>query len=83
LVMGREPKFVDKWESEGERKIVVKVESERELLELYEKIKKEIPSLMIRDAGLTQIPPGTVTCLVVGPWRDEEVDRFTKNLKLL
>lgn len=83
LVRGREPKFVEEWEREGEKKIVVKVDGERELFELYEKIKKEIPTAIIKDAGFTQIPPGTVTCLVVGPWKDEEVDKFTKDLKLL
>jgi PTH2 family peptidyl-tRNA hydrolase len=83
LVKEREPSFVEEWEREGEKKIVVKVESERELFELYEKIKREIPCVIIKDAGFTQIPPGTVTCLVVGPWKDEEVDKFTRNLKLL
>jgi PTH2 family peptidyl-tRNA hydrolase len=83
LVKEMEPSFVEEWEREGEKKIVVKVENERELFELYEKIKKEIPCVIIKDAGFTQIPPGTVTCLVVGPWKDEEVDKFTKDLKLL
>jgi len=83
LVKEREPSFVEEWEREGEKKIVVKVEGERELFELYEKIKKEVPCVIIKDAGFTQIPPGTVTCLVVGPWKDEEVDKFTKDLKLL
>ena len=83
LVNGKEPEIVEEWEREGEKKIVVKVEGERELLELYEKVKKEIPSAIIKDAGFTQIAPGTITCLVVGPWKDGEVDRFTKDLKLL
>jgi len=82
-VREKEPKVVEEWEREGEKKIVVKVDGERELFELYEKIKKEIPSAIIKDAGFTQIRPGTVTCLVVGPWNDEEVDKFTKDLKLL
>ncbi|MEM3555418.1 MAG: peptidyl-tRNA hydrolase Pth2 [Candidatus Micrarchaeia archaeon] len=83
LVKNKKPEFVGEWEKEGEKKIVVKVESEKELVELYERVKKEIPSVLIKDAGLTQIPPGTVTCLVIGPWKDEEVDEFTRNLKLL
>jgi len=83
LVKESNPEIVEEWEREGEKKIVVKVNAERELFELYEKIKKEIPCTIIRDAGFTQIAPGTVTCLVVGPWKDEEVDRFTKDLKLL
>jgi PTH2 family peptidyl-tRNA hydrolase len=83
LVKEREPGFIDEWEREGEKKIVVKVESERELFELYERMRKEIPCVIIKDAGFTQIAPGTTTCLVAGPWKDEEVDKFTKDLKLL
>lgn len=83
LVKNRKREFVEEWEREGEKKVVVKVESERELIELYENVREKIPSVLIKDAGLTQIPPGTVTCLVIGPWKDEEVDEFTGKLKLL
>ncbi|MDW8033893.1 MAG: aminoacyl-tRNA hydrolase [Nitrososphaerota archaeon] len=38
---------------------------------------------MISDAGLTQVEPGTIICLVIGPWEDKEIDSFTSNLKLL
>ena len=79
----KDPELVIRWEEEGQKKIVVKVDYEKELLELYERAKGVIPCALIRDAGLTQIAPGTITCLVLGPWRDEEIDRFTKELKLL
>jgi PTH2 family peptidyl-tRNA hydrolase len=79
----RDPELVIQWEEEGQKKIVVKVNDEKELLELYERAKGAIPCALIRDAGLTQIAPGTITCLVLGPWRDEGIDRFTKELRLL
>jgi PTH2 family peptidyl-tRNA hydrolase len=79
----RDPDAVEEWESEGQKKVVVKVKSEQEMLELYERAKREVPCALIRDAGLTQIEPGTLTCIAIGPWNDAEVDKFTKGLKLL
>lgn len=83
LVKKKNPNVIKKWEAEGEKKIVVKIESEKALLELYEKVKKTLPAALIRDAGLTQIPAGTITCIAIGPWGDAEIDAFTKDLKLL
>ncbi len=79
----RNAEIVEEWEREGQRKIVVKVKDESEMLELFEKAKRFVPCALIRDAGLTQIEPGTLTCIAIGPWKDEEVDRLTKDLKLL
>lgn len=68
-------------------KICVYVNSEEELMEIYERICQEnpaIPLALIEDAGLTEfhgIP--TKTCLGIGPWWAEEIDRFTGDLKLL
>jgi PTH2 family peptidyl-tRNA hydrolase len=75
---------VEVWEQEGQKKVVVKVKDEAEMLELYQKAKRaHVPCALISDAGLTQIAPGTITALAVGPWNEEEVDRLTGHLKLL
>ncbi len=79
----KDPGAVEEWEREGQRKIVVKVNTEKEMLELFERAKRTVPCALIRDAGLTQIEPGTLTCIAIGPWKDEEVDKFTNELKLL
>ncbi|MFH0817510.1 MAG: peptidyl-tRNA hydrolase Pth2 [Candidatus Micrarchaeota archaeon] len=79
----RDPGVIEQWESEGQKKVVVKVSTENEMLELYERAKRTIPCALIRDAGLTQIEPGTLTCIAIGPWKDEEVDKLTSELKLL
>jgi PTH2 family peptidyl-tRNA hydrolase len=72
------------WIFEGQRKIAVKVKSEKELLELEEQAKKlALPNALITDKGLTEIPEGTVTCLGIGPAPAEKVDRLTGKLKLL
>jgi PTH2 family peptidyl-tRNA hydrolase len=70
--------------SEGQCKIAVKVKSEKELLELEKQAKElALPNALIIDRGLTEIPPGTVTCLGIGPAPAEKVDRITGKLPLL
>jgi len=43
----------------------------------------KLPAVVIRDRGLTQIAPGTVTCLGLGPAPSELVDAITGKLPLL
>ena len=38
---------------------------------------------LVSDAGLTEVPPGTITCLGIGPALTNEIDEITKELKLL
>ncbi len=77
-------KVIDKWESEGEKKVVVKASDLRELYEIYELVKNtDIPYYLVQDAGRTELPKGTVTCLGIGPDEDEKIDKITDELKLL
>jgi PTH2 family peptidyl-tRNA hydrolase len=82
-VMKRNPEVIETWLNEGQKKIVLKVDSEKDLIDLFQKVKGNIPCEIIRDAGLTQVEPGTMICMVIGPWAEGEIDRFTKDLKLL
>ena len=79
----KEPEWVGEWKESGMAKVVLKIGSEKELLELFEKVKKLIPTALIHDAGRTQIESGTPTCIGIGPAPESEIDRFTKHLKLL
>jgi PTH2 family peptidyl-tRNA hydrolase len=77
-------KWFEKWEKEGGKKVVVKVESENDLYPLLEKAKKlGIVAELIKDAGRTEIPPGTVTALGIGPAPDNLIDQITGNLALV
>ena len=77
-------RWVESWFSENQRKICVKINSEDDLRVLKGKIDYAgIPNALIEDAGLTQLEPGTVTCLGIGPVPSEVVDRYTGDLKLL
>ena len=77
------PEWVEKWKEQGQEKVVLKVDSERELVLLFEQVKKKFPAALIKDAGRTQIAPGTITCFGVGPVPEQEIDEFTKDLKLV
>jgi PTH2 family peptidyl-tRNA hydrolase len=72
------------WISEGQCKIAVKVKSEKEVLELEKQARElALPCALIIDRGLTEVPPGTITCLGIGPAPSEIVDRLTGKLPLL
>ena len=71
------------WKGEGQKKVVLKATSESELFELAEKADTEgIPHAIVRDAGHTQLDPGTVTALAVGPADEDRVDAVTGDLSL-
>jgi PTH2 family peptidyl-tRNA hydrolase len=72
------------WMKEGQCKIAVKVKNEKELLELEKKAKElSLPCTLITDRGLTEVPPGTTTCLGIGPAPTEKIDTITALLPLL
>jgi PTH2 family peptidyl-tRNA hydrolase len=72
------------WMKEGQCKVTVKVETERELLELKAEAEAaRLPTALIQDRGLTELPPNTTTCLGIGPAPSDEVDAITGKLRLL
>ncbi|MCW3129905.1 MAG: peptidyl-tRNA hydrolase Pth2 [Methanophagales archaeon] len=73
-----------KWKEQGQKKVVLKVNSLEEIYQLEEDAKKHgLPVAIVEDAGLTEIPPGTVTAIGIGPASAETVDKVTKDLELL
>jgi PTH2 family peptidyl-tRNA hydrolase len=73
-----------KWIEEGQCKVVLKTNSEEEFRELQLKAKRQgLPVVVIRDRGLTQIDPDTVTCMGIGPGPSKRVDEVTGHLRLL
>jgi len=72
------------WFNEGQPKIVVKVNSFEELLQVQSDAEKfMMPLVVVQDRGLTQIPTGTVTCIGIGPAPSDIIDKVTSKLKLL
>ena len=75
---------VDEWHKEGMKKIVLKVEDERQLLEYQQRAKaKGLVASLITDAGKTVVAPGTKTCIAIGPDKEEIIDSITSELKMV
>jgi PTH2 family peptidyl-tRNA hydrolase len=71
------------WLAEGQKKVVVKALAD-EIHQLHDQASElGIPSELIQDAGLTELPPGTITVLAIGPAPNELVDKLTRKLPLL
>ena len=71
------------WKGGGQKKVVVQATSESDLFELAEKARLEgVPHAIVRDAGHTELEPGTVTTLAVGPAPEVDVDSVTGDLPL-
>jgi PTH2 family peptidyl-tRNA hydrolase len=80
----RHPDWWNNWFNEGQRKVVVKVNSESDLDQLRRKAEEMgIAAEIIHDSGLTQVEPGTSTCVGIGPAPAELVDKITGDLPLL
>jgi len=78
------PKWWRSWIDEGQCKIIVKVNSQGELLGIEKEAKaKALPSALISDMGLTELRPGTTTALGIGPAPSNFLDEVTGKLPLL
>jgi len=77
-------RYKGEWVVQGQKKTVVKVSGEKELLQVLAKARDlKLPAVLIEDAGHTQIEPGTKTCVGIGPAPEGEIDRITGELKLM
>jgi PTH2 family peptidyl-tRNA hydrolase len=75
---------IQSWKEEGQPKVVLAAINEDVLFQLQSKAnEREVKNVLIRDAGRTELEPGTVTCLSIGPDEDSVINKLTGNLKLL
>ena len=75
---------IRKWENEAYAKVVLKVQTKEELIELKKLADDNgISNYLVVDAGRTQIPTSSSTVLALGPDEDEILDKITGDLKLL
>lgn len=78
------PDWWKEWFNEGQQKVVVKVNSEADLLDIHRRAAGlGLASAIIHDSGLTQVAPGTPTCVGIGPAPADLVDKITGKLSLL
>ena len=84
LTFGKDS-ILNDWLNGKFTKVVVSVDSDEELIALNKALDETyIPHALITDSGRTEfhgVP--TNTCLGIGPYEAEEIDKFTGNLPLL
>ena len=72
------------WKSKGTKKVILKVKDRTELLKYHKLAKKEkLTNALIKDAGKTFFKRPTITCLAIGPDKEVNIDKITKDLKML
>ena len=77
-------KWFSKWQNEGAKKAILKVDSTEDFYPLKEKAEKlNIAAFLIEDAGHTEIPAGTKTVLGIGPAPNNLINQITGDLPLL
>jgi PTH2 family peptidyl-tRNA hydrolase len=73
---------LDVWVGEGQKKVVLKGKDESELVRLEQRAdESKLLTVLIRDAGRTQVEAGSLTCLGIFG-KSAEVDEITGNLTL-
>ena len=78
----KNPSSLQRWMDDGQKKVVVRAD-EKEILELTKQARsKKMCTSLIRDAGMTELPPGTITALAIGPAEEEKIDVLTAHLPL-
>lgn len=78
------PNLLEEWRNTGSRKIVCQVNNLEVMKRLYGEARElGLISEMIKDAGRTEIPAGTITLLGIGPGPRRTIDELTRNLPLV
>ena len=74
-------KNIEDWKKGGAKKVIVKVDSQKELLGLQKKAKSlKLVASLIKDAGRTFFKKPTTTCLGIGPDKEEKIDMMLSKL---
>lgn len=83
-VLRSDSKKVREWQGRGQKKVVLKVADEKELVKYFQEAKDAgFAASLITDAGKTVIAPGTKTCVGIGPDDEEKIDELTGSLKMV
>lgn len=77
------PDVLRSWTRQGVTKIVLRA-SNAEALGILAGLAEDgdLPSCLVVDEGRTEIPPGSVTCLAIGPADEDVINKITGNLPL-
>ncbi|AYU76124.1 Peptidyl-tRNA hydrolase PTH2 family protein [Leishmania donovani] len=76
--------WYDAWNASGSSKVALQCPDEAAMMALAKHARQmNLPHYVIRDAGRTQVAPGSKTVVAVGPGPKSLVDEVTGQLKLL
>jgi PTH2 family peptidyl-tRNA hydrolase len=71
------------WHNEGQKKVILEVNSEQELLDLAKKAQsRALECALIYDLGLTELKPNTLTCMGLEINENEVINEITGELNL-
>ncbi|HTP53542.1 MAG TPA: aminoacyl-tRNA hydrolase [Thermoplasmata archaeon] len=80
----RDAAALDAWLAQGQMKVALEVDTLAELEGLERQARAAgIATAWVEDAGFTEVPPGTRTCLGLGPAPSTALDPITGSLALL
>jgi peptidyl-tRNA hydrolase, PTH2 family len=80
----RHPEPLAAWLQAGQKKIVLVAPSLTDLETIASQARaRAIPVAWVEDAGLTEVAPGTRTCIGLGPAPSAQLDPVTGSLSLL
>ncbi|AIZ56160.1 peptidyl-tRNA hydrolase [Candidatus Methanoplasma termitum] len=83
-VMKKDSKSFERWTLNNQPIIVLRVNSEKELFEFKAILDAQsINNSVVCDAGRTEVEPGTITCMGIGPAAASVIDKITGELKML
>jgi peptidyl-tRNA hydrolase len=69
---------LDQWRQNSFRKVVLRANDKE-----FEKIKAELECFVVRDAGLTEVAPGSETVIALWPMKKSEVPKLIQRLQVL
>lgn len=74
---------IDEWKRNGVTKIVLGVHNEQALVKLYKlAVANELSCSLIADEGRTEISPGSITAVGIGPALASDIDEVTGHMHL-
>lgn len=75
-------RMVQRWKESSSRKVCLAIDNENELEHFLTLVQEaSLPFALVRDAGLTEVAPGTATVLGVGPGPRHIMDSLFRELK--
>lgn len=75
--------LIVRWKSQGQPKVCLQAQQDVVLLLERQARAKGMTCCLVRDAGRTQIAPGSKTVLAIGPDTIDNIDELTRSLRLL